>query len=101
MYRLGSGVTLVWDRVRRRHPRTMPVLRRKVQSLGVSFPMVYDSAGVLDELYRLGRRVPSSFVVDTRGEVRFFMGWANEEAERRAQIDLLERAVGALSREAR
>ena len=72
-------------------------VRALVPSLGVTFPMVYDSAGALDEAYRVGRRVPSTFVVDERGTVRFFVGGAKTPAERRAQLERLERAVAALA----
>lgn len=75
--------------------------QQKVPALGVTFPMVYDSAAVLDETYRVGRRVPSTFILDTQGTVRFFIGGAKEEAERREQIARLEQAIQAILAETR
>jgi peroxiredoxin len=63
--------------------------------------MVYDSAAVLDETYRVGRRVPSTFVIDTKGTVRFFIGGAKDEAKRREQIARLEQAIEAILAEMR
>jgi thiol-disulfide isomerase/thioredoxin len=74
-------------------------VRDLIPSLGVTFPMVYDSAGVLDEAFRVGRRVPSTFIVDAHGKVRFFVGGAKDEAERKAQIERLERAIAAIAAE--
>jgi thiol-disulfide isomerase/thioredoxin len=75
--------------------------QQKVAELGVTFPMVYDSAAVLDETYRVGRRVPSTFVLDAEGRVRFFVGGAKDEAERRKQIARLEQAIEAILTEMR
>ncbi len=76
-------------------------VRAIVPSLGVTFPMIYDSAGVLDEAFRVGRRVPSTFLVDAEGRVRFFVGGASGAAQRRVQMERLERAIAALVAESR
>jgi len=49
-------------------------VRKALPSLGVTFPMLIDSAGVLSGMYRVGGGVPATFVLDREGRLRFFTG---------------------------
>ena len=59
----------------------------------VSFPMVFDGkAAKLQGLFRVGGRVPSTFVVDRRGRVRFYSNLADGGL---AQVEQAVRALVA------
>jgi len=64
-------------------------IQRMLPSLGVTFPMLIDSAQVLSGPYRVGSRVPATFVLDRQGRVRFFSGGEGD-------IDQVADAVRAL-----
>jgi peroxiredoxin len=47
-------------------------IQRALPALGVTFPMLIDSAGALSGAYKVGGVVPATFVLDRRGRVRFY-----------------------------
>ena len=60
----------------------------------VTFPMVYDGkAAKLQGIYKVGGAVPSTFVIDKQGRVRFYFDGSPGDMER------LEQAVAALMEE--
>ena len=63
-------------------------------SVQVTFPMIYDGkAARLQGAFRVGGTVPSTFVIDKQGNVRFYFDGSNGDMER------LEQAVHALAKE--
>jgi thiol-disulfide isomerase/thioredoxin len=68
-------------------------VRQVLPSLGVTFPMVIDSAGVLMGIYKVGGSVPATYVLDRQGRLRFFSGGEDGGVDRVAQ------AVRALAAE--
>jgi len=68
-------------------------VRQALPSLGVTFPMVIDSAEVLSGLYKIGGSVPATFVIDRRGRLRFFSSGESGSGDRVGQ------AVRALAAE--
>ncbi len=60
----------------------------------VTFPMVYDGkAAKLQGAFRVGGTVPSTFVIDKQGNVRFYFDGSPDDMER------LEHAIRALVKE--
>jgi thiol-disulfide isomerase/thioredoxin len=51
-------------------------IQRMLPTLGVTFPMLIDSAGALSGAYKVGGSIPATFVLDRQGRVRFFSGGA-------------------------
>jgi thiol-disulfide isomerase/thioredoxin len=49
-------------------------VQKMLPSLGVTFPMLIDSAAALSGVYRIGGEVPATFVIDRAGRLRFFTG---------------------------
>jgi len=68
-------------------------VQKLLPSLGVSFPMLIDSAAVLSGIYKIGGQVPATFVIDREGRLRFFSGGEDGSTDRVAQ------AVQALAKE--
>jgi thiol-disulfide isomerase/thioredoxin len=57
-------------------------VRQMLPSLGVTFPMVIDSAEILSGLYKVGGSVPATFVLDRQGRLRFFSGGGDGSVDR-------------------
>jgi peroxiredoxin len=56
--------------------------------------MVYDGkAAKLQGVYKVAGTVPSTFVIDKQGRVRFYFDWSDGDMER------LEQAIAALAAE--
>jgi cytochrome c biogenesis protein CcmG, thiol:disulfide interchange protein DsbE len=49
-------------------------VQKILPTLGVTFPMLIDSAAALSGAYRIGGEVPATFVIDRAGRLRFFTG---------------------------
>jgi peroxiredoxin len=68
-------------------------VRQMIPALGVTFPMVIDSAEILSGLYKVGGSVPATFVIDRQGRLRFFSGGGDGD------VDRVGEAVRALAAE--
>lgn len=72
------------------HDDNPVAVREKASALGVSYPIVLDDDGHLDRAFQVGGRVPTTFVVDGRGVVRFV-----RLGESGSEIDAIRAAVRA------
>jgi thiol-disulfide isomerase/thioredoxin len=96
------GLESIWQRVDRDRVLVIGVAideddglaRRSIREkfpVQVTFPMVYDGkAAKLQGIYKVGGKVPSTFVVDKQGRVRFYFDGSDGDMQR------LEQAVAVL-----
>lgn len=99
------GLESIWQRVDRERVAVIGIsideddaLTRKTMKdafpVQVTFPMIYDGkAAKLQGSYKVGGTVPSTFVIDKQGQVRFYFDGSPGDMER------LEQAVAALMEE--